>query len=298
MNTLSFKQLFATLFILFAALLAASALSAWTGPTATAPGGNVPAPINVGTTNQVKDAGLSLNALAIFGSQYIQDKLGVGVTSPVVSFETPGTIKIGSGGEVCQAVTEGAIRYNSSAKTIQYCNGSAWQTLQGQSSSGSVQYSASGTFTFSVPASYETLTVDVRGGGGGGQGGSGSPDGSTCSSGTDGTAGGSSSFNQNVIGNGGEGTNHWPGAQGTASGGDTNTTGGGGSGGGPGGAAVLCSWSYAGGAGGRAVKTYSAGQLSGNVPIVVGAGGTGGGGAAGGSNGGSGGVGSVTISWE
>ena len=49
---------------------------AWSGPPHEGvcsdppcpPGGNVAAPINVGTTNQVKDGGLSLNTLAVFGN--------------------------------------------------------------------------------------------------------------------------------------------------------------------------------------------------------------------------------------
>src|SRR6185295_19265780 len=114
MNTLSLKQLFGTVFILGIVLFASSLLQAWSGPTATAPNGNIAAPVNVGTTDQVKNAGLSLNALTVFGSQYIQSKLGVGVASPVVSIETPGTVKIGNGGETCQAITAGGIRYNSS----------------------------------------------------------------------------------------------------------------------------------------------------------------------------------------
>lgn len=125
-HPLSFKQLFALLFVGCAVLLGFSFVVAWTGPTATAPGGNVAAPINVGTVDQVKNAGLSVDALAVFGSQYIQEKLGVDVASPVVAIETTGTIKIGDGGEVCQAVTEGAIRYNSSAGTIEFCNGTSW----------------------------------------------------------------------------------------------------------------------------------------------------------------------------
>jgi hypothetical protein len=62
------KQLFFTLLIASVILTTASVLSAWTGPTATPPGGNVPAPINVGTTDQVKDASLGLNGLAVFGN--------------------------------------------------------------------------------------------------------------------------------------------------------------------------------------------------------------------------------------
>lgn len=40
---------------------------AWTGPTGAPPNSNVSAPINIGTTDQVKNAGLALNSLAVFG---------------------------------------------------------------------------------------------------------------------------------------------------------------------------------------------------------------------------------------
>ena len=48
--------------------IAASVLLAWTGPTSAPPNGNVSAPINVGATDQIKNAGLGLNSLAVFGN--------------------------------------------------------------------------------------------------------------------------------------------------------------------------------------------------------------------------------------
>lgn len=48
-----------------------SIVFAWTGPTQTAPNGNVAAPINVGSTDQIKNGGLSVNALAVFGNAII-----------------------------------------------------------------------------------------------------------------------------------------------------------------------------------------------------------------------------------
>ena len=171
MYHLSFKQLFAGLFVLFAALLAASALSAWTGPTATAPGGNVAAPINVGTTDQVKDAGISVNALATFGSQYIQDKLGIGRVSPVVALDVNGTLRLSNGGEVCQAVTEGSIRYNNSSKVIEYCDGDSWQELGAGSSGETSTYDTTGSFTWTKPSSGTTAQIQCWGAGGGGGGG-------------------------------------------------------------------------------------------------------------------------------
>ncbi len=119
-------KLFSFLFLAFIGLLAASALSAWTGPAASAPSGNVAAPINVGTTDQVKNAGLSINALTVFGSAYIQNKVGIATSTPAVALDVNGTVKIGNAGEVCQSVTAGAIRYNSSSAKMEYCNGTVW----------------------------------------------------------------------------------------------------------------------------------------------------------------------------
>ncbi len=53
-------------------LLFAGVAFSWTGPSAAAPSGNVAAPVNVGTTNQVKDASLGVNGLAVFGNSILQ----------------------------------------------------------------------------------------------------------------------------------------------------------------------------------------------------------------------------------
>ena len=48
--------------------IAASLVLALIGPTSAPPNGNVSAPINVGTTSQIKNAGLGVNSLAVFGN--------------------------------------------------------------------------------------------------------------------------------------------------------------------------------------------------------------------------------------
>jgi hypothetical protein len=123
----SIRSVFSTLLVLFVGLLFASVLQAWTGPTGTAPSNNVSALINVGTTAQVKNAGLSVNALASYGSDYVQTKLGIGTQSPVVALDVAGAIKVGNGGEACTSALVGALRYTAGA--IQYCNGTAWGSL-------------------------------------------------------------------------------------------------------------------------------------------------------------------------
>ncbi|OGG45442.1 hypothetical protein A2673_00370 [Candidatus Kaiserbacteria bacterium RIFCSPHIGHO2_01_FULL_50_13] len=97
-SNFSLRQLFLFLFALLVVLFAASLISAWTGPTQSPPDGNVPAPINVGSVDQVKNAGLSLDALAVFGSQYISGKLGIGVENSTVSLDVAGSIRMRGGG--------------------------------------------------------------------------------------------------------------------------------------------------------------------------------------------------------
>lgn len=48
--------------------IGASLVLAWTGPTNAPPNGNISPPINVGATDQVKNAGLAVNSLAVFGN--------------------------------------------------------------------------------------------------------------------------------------------------------------------------------------------------------------------------------------
>lgn len=52
-------------------LFGAYAVFAWTGPSSTAPNGNVDAPVNVGDDDQVKNGGLSVDALTVFGGAII-----------------------------------------------------------------------------------------------------------------------------------------------------------------------------------------------------------------------------------
>ena len=128
-------------------LLAASLLQAWTGPTAAPTGNNIAAPVNVGTADQVKDGGLSVNGLRAYGTTIV-DKLGVNIpdadppTLPVVALDVKGTLRIADGGELCQAVTEGAQRYNTTSNVMEYCDGTGWI---GYGTGGSSQWTTSGS---------------------------------------------------------------------------------------------------------------------------------------------------------
>ncbi len=285
--------------ILVVALGAAGLLDAWSAPIESAPGGTLSAPINAGSTDQVKDGGISLNALAVFGGWYVEERLGIRVENPIVALDVGGAMRPGYSGESCTGAIEGAIRYVEAIGEPEYCDGTAWVSLlPGAVVPGSQSYTTPGAYTFVVPA-FNTLSVSVSGAGGGG-GGSPKCPGRTMLPGDSGASGGSSSFGGSVFGYGGSGGgggswNGSNGAAGSAAGGDTNTTGGGSSGGAGG------VWGRYrggnGGAGGASAKTYSSSSLTigSQVAIAVGAGG---GGGAGCSSGASGSSGSVTISWE
>jgi len=71
---------------------AASIVLAWTGPTQTAPNANVAAPVNVGTTLQIKNGALGVNTLAVYGDTYVELALGVGVEAPAYPLDVVGDI--------------------------------------------------------------------------------------------------------------------------------------------------------------------------------------------------------------
>ena len=91
--------------VLTAALGVNYLFAAWTGPTQAPPAGNTDAPVHVGTTDQVKNGGLSVDALSVFGNGYFQGNVGVGVVAPSEALEINGRMKIGDSTETPEAGT-------------------------------------------------------------------------------------------------------------------------------------------------------------------------------------------------
>jgi len=89
----SYRNLFVSLVSLTVALLASSAIAAWSGPSSSPPNENVPAPVNVGSGDQIKDGGLGVGALSVYGSGYIQNSLGIGVESPTSPLHVSGAAR-------------------------------------------------------------------------------------------------------------------------------------------------------------------------------------------------------------
>lgn len=84
---------------------------------------------------------LPANGLAVGSTQLVVSggKVGIGTASPTVSLETAGEIKVGNSSTACTGTTEGAIRYNSTTKRMEFCNASSWQQFsQGVNASLSI----------------------------------------------------------------------------------------------------------------------------------------------------------------
>lgn len=60
----------------------ALAVFAWTEPSQAPPGGNMLAPINIGSSNQVKSGGLWLGSLGVDGGATIGGNVGIGTPNP------------------------------------------------------------------------------------------------------------------------------------------------------------------------------------------------------------------------
>ena len=107
--------------ILTAALSVNYLFAAWVGPTQAPPGGNTSTPVHVGSTNQVKEGGLSVEALSVFGSGYFQGNVGVGVVVPTQKLDIGGKIKVGNDATSPDA---GTIRWTGTE--FQAYNGTKW----------------------------------------------------------------------------------------------------------------------------------------------------------------------------
>ncbi len=82
-------------------LFVITALHAWTGPTVSAPGGNVATPLTISATSQSKAGGLDVGWLSAVGA-----------------------VKVGYTATACTADLAGALRWN--IGVMEYCNGTVW----------------------------------------------------------------------------------------------------------------------------------------------------------------------------
>ena len=87
------KEIILLFSFLFFGFLISYIVLAWTEPTQSPPGGNVPAPINVGPVGQAKEGGLILNTGgAEYGLIVDKGKVGIGTAAPGQKLDVAGNI--------------------------------------------------------------------------------------------------------------------------------------------------------------------------------------------------------------
>lgn len=83
---------------------------AWTGPTLTPPFGNLPPPLNLGSTEQTKPGGLVLNTAGLpVGLIVRYGRVGIGMTAPAETLDVAGNIRIGQNAKISSVNSIGAI---------------------------------------------------------------------------------------------------------------------------------------------------------------------------------------------
>lgn len=65
----------------------------WAGPPGTPPNPNAPAPINVGSSAQIKNGGLGVNQFSAFGNAYFAGTVGIGELAPTANLHVIGDVR-------------------------------------------------------------------------------------------------------------------------------------------------------------------------------------------------------------
>lgn len=67
---------------------------------------------------------------------YFDTNVGIGTTDPQAELEVNGTIRLSGSGSACSVSTEGSIMYNSTSKSMMFCNSTEWVSFNSGGDSG------------------------------------------------------------------------------------------------------------------------------------------------------------------
>ncbi len=156
-------NLFVTLRSILLALLLAVGLSyayAWTGPSGVAPTNNTPPPLNQGTDNQAKNAGLSLNQLGVFGN------------AAITGYLNAGTVQLSAVNVAGTACTPNGTISRETDGTALNCVSLVWKEFSTVAPPPpppvTTSWNTPGTYSYVVPTGITSVKVTGTAGGGGG----------------------------------------------------------------------------------------------------------------------------------
>src|SRR3989344_5763221 len=201
-------------------LLVGYAVFAFDPPTQAPPGGNVPAPINTGTSNQTKAGGLLSvfnlwvnSGLGVTGGATFGGSVGIGTVNPGSALDIKGILSLSGSTSgyvgLAPSANAGSTTYilpsadgTPGQVLATDCSGRLYWTDSGAAPApGQQEFISSGTFT--VPAGVTNVAVTLVGGGG--SGGGGNSDGWNAVGGQSGDNGEATSFGVFVTAGGGQG---------------------------------------------------------------------------------------------
>lgn len=124
---------------------AALAVSAWTGPTQSPPGGNVAAPVNTSSTGQVKAGNLGVAGYLNFGSTLGSTGYGVRDNSGLLEFKNSGGSWASIQSTVSSLVNTSNPSFTTSVTSPEYCIGTSCVTSW---PAGGTGFTGSGTTNY------------------------------------------------------------------------------------------------------------------------------------------------------
>lgn len=89
------------------------------------------------------------------------EKIGIGTASPATTLDVDGAVRIGETIESCSGMMEGALRYNSTNKEMEFCDSNFWKPVN-EKKPGDVVQMASNSFSGDINCS-TTCSVDSAG---------------------------------------------------------------------------------------------------------------------------------------
>jgi len=125
----------------------------WTGPSQAPTGGNTSAPINVGTTAQVKNGGFSVNAFTAWLDSYFASNVGIGIVSPQSKLQVVGTFFVNNTSD-----TTGGLYYGGATNGLILGNygTTAWP------GTNSLSVNGSGTFNTKITSPQYCIGTDCK----------------------------------------------------------------------------------------------------------------------------------------
>jgi hypothetical protein len=137
-----------------------SAQAQWSGPSQAPTGGNTSAPINVSTSAQVKNGGLSVNAFTAWLDSYFAGNVGVGIVSPQSKLQVIGTFFVNNTSDAT-----GGLYYGGASNGLIIGNyaSTPWPGINGLYVTGPTILGGTVKVTSGTPGAGKVLTSDATG---------------------------------------------------------------------------------------------------------------------------------------